>query len=117
MSTLKSLTWIYLRPRPHYGDMETNNVALVVGARGVIGGNLGRFKPPARKTAATPLPPEFTIAQQNSLEDRQKGETWTWSALRPSVVGGFGLGNPMNLTMAIAVSASMSKELGLPLRF
>jgi nucleoside-diphosphate-sugar epimerase len=33
------------------------------------------------------------------------------------VVCGFGLGNPMNLAMVIAVYAAISKELGLPLRF
>ena len=36
---------------------------------------------------------------------------------RPSVVCGFSLGNPMNLVMVIAVYASISKELGIPLRF
>ncbi len=45
------------------------------------------------------------------------GKAWSWSALRPSVVGGVALGNPMNLAVAIAVYASLSKELGLPLRF
>lgn len=47
----------------------------------------------------------------------QQDKPWAWSAIRPSVVCGFALGNPMNLTMVIAVYAAMSKELGLPLRF
>jgi nucleoside-diphosphate-sugar epimerase len=51
------------------------------------------------------------------LEQRQKGKAWTWSAIRPSVVGGFALGNPMNLAMVIGVYAAISKELRLPLRF
>ena len=63
------------------------------------------------------MPPEFNVDQQAFLEDRQRGKEWTWSAMRPSVVIGFALGNPMNLAMVIAVYASMSKELGLPLRF
>jgi nucleoside-diphosphate-sugar epimerase len=63
------------------------------------------------------MPPEFNVDQQRFLEQRQQGKGWTWSALRPSVVSGFGLGNPMNLTMVIAVYAAISKELGLPLRF
>lgn len=37
--------------------------------------------------------------------------------MRPSVVCGFALGSPMNLTMAIAVYAAMCAEFGLPLRF
>jgi nucleoside-diphosphate-sugar epimerase len=63
------------------------------------------------------MPPEFNVDQQQFLERRQAGTSWSWSALRPSVVAGVGLGNPMNLAMVIAVYASMSKELGIPLRF
>lgn len=92
------------------------HVSLMQGYK-VYGAHLGPFKTPARESDANHMPPEFNIDQQNFLEERQHGKSWTWSALRPSVVCGFGLGNPMNLTMAIAVYASMSKELGLPLRF
>jgi nucleoside-diphosphate-sugar epimerase len=63
------------------------------------------------------MPPEFNVDQQDFLEARQRGKAWTWSAIRPSVVVGFALGNPMNLAMVIAVYAAISKELGLPLRF
>ncbi|OUJ71246.1 SDR family oxidoreductase [Hymenobacter crusticola] len=83
----------------------------------VYGAHLGPFKTPARETDADHMPPEFNVDQQRFLTQRQVGKAWSWSALRPSVVGGFALGNPMNLAMAIAVYASMSKELGLPLRF
>lgn len=83
----------------------------------VYGGHLGPFKTPARETDAQFMPPEFMLDQQNYLEKQQAGKTWSWTAIRPSVVCGFGLGNPMNLAMVIAVYASISKELGLPLRF
>ncbi|WP_201312735.1 SDR family oxidoreductase [Dyella sp. EPa41] len=83
----------------------------------VYGGHLGPFKTPARETDAAFMPPEFMHDQQRFLERRQQGASWSWSAIRPAVVGGFALGNPMNLALAIAVYASMSKELGLPLRF
>jgi nucleoside-diphosphate-sugar epimerase len=63
------------------------------------------------------MPPEFNVDQQDFLTERSDGQPWTWSALRPSVVCGLATGVPMNLTMAIAIYASMSKELGLPLRF
>src|SRR5438067_3046666 len=63
------------------------------------------------------MPPEFNVDQQDFLESRQHGKSWTWSALRPSVVCGFALGNPMNLAMVIAGYAAISAELGLPLRF
>lgn len=93
-----------------------SHISLMQGYK-VYGAHLGPFKTPARESDANHMPPEFNIDQQAFLERRQIGTDWTWSALRPSVVIGFGLGNPMNLAMVIAVYASMSKQLGLPLRF
>ena len=92
------------------------HVSLMQGYK-VYGAHLGPFKTPARETDAGHMPPEFNVDQQAFLERRQLGKSWTWSAIRPSVVGGAALGNPMNLAMVIAVYASISKELGLPLRF
>ncbi len=92
------------------------HISLMQGYK-VYGAHLGPFKTPARETDPPHMPPEFNVDQQAFLEDRQKGKPWSWSAIRPSVVCGFALGNPMNLTMAIAVYAAISRELGLPLRF
>lgn len=92
------------------------HISLMQGYK-VYGAHLGPFKTPAREDDAGHMPPEFNVDQQNFLEQRQPGSSWTWSALRPSVVIGFALGNPMNLAMVLAVYASISKELGLPLRF
>jgi nucleoside-diphosphate-sugar epimerase len=92
------------------------HVSLMQGYK-VYGAHLGPFKTPARETDAGHMPPEFNVDQQVFLEDRQKGKAWSWSAIRPSVVCGFALGNPMNLAMVIAVYAAISRELGLPLRF
>jgi nucleoside-diphosphate-sugar epimerase len=92
------------------------HVSLMQGYK-VYGAHLGPFKTPARETDPNHMPPEFNIDQQSFLEDRQKGKPWSWSAIRPSVVCGFALGNPMNLGMVIAIYGAMSKELGLPLRF
>lgn len=83
----------------------------------VYGAHLGPFKTPARESDPLFVAPEFMHAQQQLLERRREGSAWSWSALRPSVVGGFALGNPMNLALAIAVYASICKQLGLPLRF
>lgn len=92
------------------------NVSLMQGYK-VYGGHLGPFKTPARETDAYFMPPEFMHDQQRFLEDRQKGKAWTWTGIRPAVVCGFALGNPLNLAMVIAVYAAISKELDLPLRF
>jgi nucleoside-diphosphate-sugar epimerase len=92
------------------------HVSLMQGYK-VYGAHLGPFKTPARESDPNHMPPEFNIDQQDFLEERQRGKDWTWSALRPSVVIGHALGNPMNLAIVIALYAAMSKELGLPLRF
>ncbi|SDM75651.1 SDR family oxidoreductase [Allokutzneria albata] len=92
------------------------HVSLMQGYK-VYGAHLGPFKTPAREDDAGHMPPEFNVDQQQFLERRQVGKRWTWSAIRPSVVAGFALGNPMNLATVIAVYASISKQLGLPLRF
>ncbi len=92
------------------------HVSLMQGYK-VYGGHLGPFKTPARESDPYFMPPEFMHDQQRVLEARQKGKAWSWTAIRPAVVCGFALGNPLNLAMVIAVYAAMSKELGLPLRF
>jgi nucleoside-diphosphate-sugar epimerase len=92
------------------------HVSLMQGYK-VYGAHLGPFKTPAKESDAGHMPPEFNIDQQQFLERMQQGKSWNWSAIRPSVVGGTALGNPMNLVLAIAIYATISKELGLPLRF
>ncbi|MGO9122120.1 MAG: SDR family oxidoreductase [Desulfomonilaceae bacterium] len=83
----------------------------------VYGANLGPFKTPAREDDLRLVPPNFYYDQEDFLRERQRGKSWNWTALRPEATTGFGLGNPMNLGMSIAVYAAISKELGLPLRF
>ena len=92
------------------------HISLMQGYK-VYGAHLGPFKTPAKETDAGHMPPEFNVDQQLFLEKQQIGKGWSWSALRPSVVGGTAIGNPMNLVLAIAVYATISKTLGLPLRF
>jgi nucleoside-diphosphate-sugar epimerase len=92
------------------------HVSLMQGYK-VYGAHLGPFKTPARESDPGHMPPEFNVDQQQFLEQRQTGKSWSWSAIRPSVVCGFALGNPMNLAIVIAVYAAICKELGLPLRF
>ncbi|WP_022894405.1 SDR family oxidoreductase [Agromyces subbeticus] len=92
------------------------HISLMQGYK-VYGAHLGPFATPAREDDPPHMPPEFNVDQQQFLERRQATANWSWSALRPSVVAGVGLGNPMNLAMVIAVYASMSKELGIPFRF
>ncbi|MFI7171710.1 SDR family oxidoreductase [Rhodococcoides fascians] len=95
-------------------DLE--HVSLMQGYK-VYGAHLGPFKTPARESDPPHMPPEFNVDQQQFLESRQVGKKWSWSAIRPSVVCGVALGNPMNLATVIAVYATMCKKLGVPMRF
>jgi nucleoside-diphosphate-sugar epimerase len=139
LSELKGVTHIFyaaFQDRPTWAELVAPNLAMLVNVVNVIeqvapklihislmqgykvyGAHLGPFKTPAKESDPGHMPPEFNVDQQQFLESRQKGKPWTWSAIRPSVVAGTALGNPMNLVMVIAVYASISKELGLPLRF
>ena len=81
------------------------------------GADLGPFKTPAREDDPRLMPPNFYYDQEDFLRARQQRKSWSWTALRPEATLGFGIGNPMNLGMSIAVYAAISKELGLPLRF
>jgi nucleoside-diphosphate-sugar epimerase len=91
-------------------------VVLMQGAK-VYGVHLGKFKTPAKETDPRHMPPNFYYSQEDFLRSHQEGKSWTWTILRPDVVAGLSLGNPMNIAMVIAVYAAISKELGLPLRF
>ncbi len=81
------------------------------------GADLGPFKTPAREDDPRLMPPNFYFDQEDFLRERRQRKEWHWTALRPEATTGFGLGNPMNLGMSIAVYAAISKELRLPLRF
>ena len=80
------------------------------------GSHLGPFRTPAREDDPRHMPPNFYYDQQDLIVARQAGKCWTWSSARPHGVCGFALGNPMNLVMVLAVYATLSKALGLPLR-
>jgi nucleoside-diphosphate-sugar epimerase len=95
-------------------DLE--HITLYQGGK-AYGADLGPFKTPAREDDPRLMPPNFYYDQEDILRRRQEGKRWHFTVLRPEAVCGYAIGNPMNLTMVIAVYAVLSKELGLPLRF
>ena len=122
--------------RPNAEDLVAPNVTMLANAMDAIephspqlrhvnlmhgtkwyGCHLGPFPTPAREDDLRHIPPNFYHDQQDWIAARQKGKSWTWSSARPHAVCGFAIGNPMNLVMVIAVYATISKALGLPLRF
>ncbi len=92
------------------------HVHLIEGTK-YYGAQLGRFRTPAKEDDPPHMLPNFYHTQEQWLRKHRVGKQWSWSALRPQTVCGFSLGSPMNLINAIAVYATISRELGLPLRF
>src|ERR1700724_831250 len=91
-------------------------VVLLEGAK-YYGAHLGPYKTPARETDPRHMPPNFYYDQEDYLKESSLGKAWSWTALRPSSICGFAVGNPMNMATVIAVYAALCKEMGLPLRF
>lgn len=91
-------------------------VVLIEGAK-YYGAHLGPYKTPAKETDPRHMPPDFYYNQEDYLQERAAGKPWSWTALRPSCICGFAVGNPMNMATVIAVYASICRELGLPLRY
>jgi nucleoside-diphosphate-sugar epimerase len=121
--------------KPTWGAMVAPNMALLTNLMDAVepaaeglqhinlmhgtkwyGNHLGPFKTPAKETDPGHMPPNFYYDQQAFIVDRQKGKAWTWSSARPHGICGFAIGNPMNLVMVLAVYATISKALSLPLR-
>jgi nucleoside-diphosphate-sugar epimerase len=91
-------------------------VVLLEGAK-YYGAHLGPYKTPAKESDPRHMPPNFYYNQEDYLKAQAAGKAWSWTALRPSSICGFAVGNPMNLATAIAVYASLCREMELPLRF
>lgn len=81
------------------------------------GSHLGPFTTPAKEDDPRLLAPSFYYDQQDDMERLRQGAEWSWSALRPHFVCGVSAGYPHNILGCLAVLATISKELGLPLRF
>jgi nucleoside-diphosphate-sugar epimerase len=91
-------------------------VVLFQGAK-VYGVHLGCATAPFYEDDPRHLPPNFYYAQEDLLRERGTDGDFEWSILRPDVVVGDIVGNPMNIVTVIGVFAALSKAAGLPLRF
>lgn len=136
LSDATHIFYCAFQARPTWAEHNAPNLAMLVNAVEAIeavapnlrhvhlvegnkwyGSHLGPFKTPAREDDPPHMLPNFYYDQEMWLRQAQAGKAWSWSALRPQTVCGFALGNPMNLTLVIAIYATISKALGLPLRF
>ncbi|MCQ2001330.1 SDR family oxidoreductase [Arthrobacter zhaoxinii] len=100
----------------HAAGAPLRHVTLYQGGK-AYGAHLGYFNAPAKERDPRLIQPNFYYDQEDLLREVAVERGFTLSVLRPEGVIGYATGNPMNLLMAIAVYASISKELGQPLRF
>jgi nucleoside-diphosphate-sugar epimerase len=77
----------------------------------------GSFRIPARESDPRFIASNFYYDQEDWLRERAASELWSFTVLRPQLVCGFAVGNPMNAVTAIGVYAAICRELGQPLRF
>ena len=57
----------------------------------------------------------FYYEQQCLLEQRQRGQTWSWSISRPHAFCNYRIDEPRNMILIVGLYASILRELGLPL--
>ena len=95
---------------------NVQRIVLTEGAKW-YGAQLGPYKTPAKENDPRVLPPNFYYDQEDYLAARALRGGGSWAAVRPSGICGFAVGNPMNVSTALAVYATITRELGLPLRF
>lgn len=96
------------------GTLE--RVVLMTGGK-YYGVQWGAIKTPARETDPRALTPNFYFDQQDYLAAQAEQSSWSWTNLMPPYVTGYSERAPMNLSIALGVLASLSRHLGLPMRF
>jgi nucleoside-diphosphate-sugar epimerase len=77
----------------------------------------GPYKMPAKESDPRFIASNFYYDQEDIVRARSETEGWTFTVLRPQIVCGFAVGNPMNVITAIGVYAAICRELGQPMRF
>ena len=92
------------------------HVALVHGSKW-YGNHLGPYRTPAREDDPRHMPPNFYYDQQDWIEAFQYGKPWAWTSWSPHGLCGVSAGSAMNQLTALALYATISRELGVPLRF
>jgi nucleoside-diphosphate-sugar epimerase len=92
------------------------HVHLVQGTK-YYGMHLGPFRTPAREDDPRHPPPNFYYDQQDFLAERQRGQSWTWSASRPTFIYDFAPERARNAVGVIGAYAAIVRELGGPLDF
>lgn len=59
----------------------------------------------------------FYFLQEDYIRQKEAGQPWHWTVLRPVLILGDAVGSNLNTLMVIGVYAAMRKEAGLPLAY
>jgi len=92
------------------------NINLMQGTK-YYGSYLGPFKTPAKETDPRVAGGDFYYTEEDLVIERQRGRSWTWTAVRPTHVCGYAPANPLNLATVLAIYGSLLRELGQPFGF
>ncbi len=92
------------------------HVTLLQGTK-AYGAHLGPIAIPAKERQPRHVHENFYWLQEDYLRERQRGQAWTFTILRPQVIFGESLGSHMNLIPAIGVYGALLREAGRPLAF
>jgi nucleoside-diphosphate-sugar epimerase len=77
----------------------------------------GSYRMPARESDPRFIASNFYYDQEDLARAHGERHGLAITVLRPQIVCGFAIGNPMNAVTALGVYASICAELGQPLRF
>lgn len=92
------------------------HVVLYQGAK-VYGVHLGPVRSPFHEDGPRHLPPNFYYTLEDELRRRAASGGPAFTLLRPDVVVGDAVGNPMNIATVIGAFAAISRATGTPMRF
>ena len=59
----------------------------------------------------------FYFLQEDYLREKQAGQDWQWTILRPQLIFGEAIGGNLNVLPALCVYAALRKEAGLPFSY
>lgn len=92
------------------------HVALVHGAK-AYGSHLPQVKAPVPMRESLPrVPyPNFYYDQEDYLWGKQLGQPWSWTVLRPVMIGGVSTGSTLNSFLVLPLFSALRKEAGLDL--
>src|SRR6202790_3482800 len=97
-------------------NVPLQRIVLAGGAKS-YGFSLGAFNAPAKETEPRLIAPIHYHQQEDIVAEWAAKNGASWTVFRPLRFLGPSLHSPMTLVTSLAVSAAMSRELGLPLRF